>query len=220
MLIAPSILSADFARLGEEIEAVESAGADYIHIDVMDGQFVPNITIGPVVINSIREYTKIPFDVHLMINNPEFYVKDFAQAGADIITVHAEATNHLHRLIQQIKDLNKMAGVSLNPATPISAIENVLDDVDLVLIMSVNPGFGGQKFIENSLMKIKNLKKILLEKGLKTLIEVDGGVMDKNIGLISDAGCDIAVAGSYVFGSSDYSSKIKSLKCSISSLRV
>lgn len=220
MLIAPSILSADFARLGEEIEAVGSAGADYIHIDVMDGQFVPNITIGPVVINSIREYTKIPFDVHLMINYPEIYVKNFAQAGADIITVHAEATNHLHRLIQQIKALNKMAGVSLNPATPISAIENVLDDVDLVLIMSVNPGFGGQKFIENSLIKIKNLKKILLEKGLKTLIEVDGGVTDKNIGLISNAGCDIAVAGSYVFGSSDYSSRIKSLKCSISSLRV
>lgn len=216
MLIAPSILSADFARLGEEIEAIGSAGADYIHIDVMDGQFVPNITIGPVVISSIRGYTKIPFDVHLMINSPEMYVKNFAQAGADIITVHAEATNHLHRLIQQIKDLNKMAGVSLNPATPISAIENILEDVDLVLIMSVNPGFGGQKFIENSLMKIKNLKKILLEKGLKTLIEVDGGVNDKNIRLISDAGCDIAVAGSYIFGSSDYSSRIKSLKCSIS----
>lgn len=212
MLIAPSILSADFGKLREEIKALESAGADYIHIDVMDGQFVPNITIGPVVINSIREYTKIPFDVHLMINNPEFYVKDFAQAGADIITVHVEATHHLHRLIQQIKNLNKMAGVSLNPATPISAIENVLEDVDLVLIMSVNPGFGGQKFIENSLMKIKNLKKILLEKGLKTLIEVDGGVTDKNIGLISDAGCDIAVAGSYVFGSSDYSSRIRILK--------
>ena len=212
MLIAPSILSADFAKLGEEIKSVEKAGADYIHIDVMDGQFVPNITIGPVVINSVRSYTDLPFDVHLMINTPELYVKEFAEAGADIITIHAEATNHLHRLIYQIKDLNKMAGVSLNPATPISAIENVLEDLDLVLIMSVNPGFGGQRFIESSVTKIKSLKKILQEKGLKTLIEVDGGVTDKNIRLIGEAGCDIAVAGSYIFGSRDYASRINSLK--------
>lgn len=212
MLVAPSILSADFARLGDEIKKIEDAGADYVHIDVMDGQFVPNITIGPVVIKSLRSCTNLPFDVHLMINAPEMYVKDFADAGADIITVHTEATNHLHRLVYQIRDLNKLAGVSLNPATPLSSIENVIEDVDLILVMSVNPGFGGQKFIQNSLKKIKELRCMIANSGSNALIEVDGGVTDKNIGSIKDAGCDIAVAGSYIFGNPDYSSRIRSLK--------
>jgi ribulose-phosphate 3-epimerase len=211
MLVSPSILSADFARLGEEVIAIDKAGADYIHIDVMDGQFVPNITVGPLVVGAIRKFTVKPFDVHLMIKNPENYVKEFADAGSDIITVHAEATNHLHRLIYQIKDLGKMAGVSLNPATPVSAIEEIASDIDLVLVMSVNPGFGGQKFIESSIEKVKKVKELTLRKNSKALIEVDGGVNNKNAPHLKGAGCDIVVAGSYIF-SGDYKEKIESLK--------
>jgi ribulose-phosphate 3-epimerase len=211
MLVSPSILSADFAKLGEEVVAIDKAGADYIHIDVMDGQFVPNITIGPIVVKAIRNLTKKPFDVHLMIKNPENYVKEFADAGSDIITVHAEASNHLHRLIYQIKDLGKMAGVSINPATPINTIEEIITDVDLVLVMSVNPGFGGQKFIANCLDKVRRVKDLILSKNSNALIEVDGGVNDKNAPHLKGAGCDIVVAGSYIF-SGDYKEKIESLK--------
>jgi ribulose-phosphate 3-epimerase len=211
MLVSPSILSADFARLGEEVIAIDKAGADYIHIDVMDGQFVPNITVGPLVVGAIRKFTVKPFDVHLMIKNPENYVKEFADAGSDIITVHAEATNHLHRLIYQIKDLGKMAGVSLNPATSVSALEEIIADIDLVLVMSVNPGFGGQKFIQSSIEKVKKVKELILRKNSKALVEVDGGVNDKNVALLKAAGCDIVVAGSYVF-KGDYRQRIESLK--------
>jgi len=210
--IAPSILSADFCRLGEEIKAVEAAGADYIHIDVMDGHFVPNITIGPLVVEAVRKITRLPLDVHLMIENPDRYIADFAAAGADIIVVHAEASIHLHRSIQLIKSLGKKAGVSLNPATPLNFLEYVLADLDLVLLMTVNPGFGGQSFIEESLPKIKALRAMLDKRGLEAELEVDGGVKIDNIARISHAGADVFVAGSAVFGSSDYASTIKALK--------
>lgn len=212
MIIAPSILSADFSRLGEEIKLVEEAGADWIHIDVMDGRFVPNITIGPVVVKSIRKVTKLPFDVHLMIVEPEKYIEDFVKAGADIVTVHAEATNHLHRLVENIKMLGVKAGVSINPATSLSTIEEILPFIDMVLVMSVNPGFGGQKFIETSLQKIRRLKEMINNVGRDILIEVDGGVNDSNAKLLRDAGCDVLVAGSYIFGSDNYKEKIDSLK--------
>lgn len=210
--IAPSILSADFCRLGEEIKAVEAAGADYIHIDVMDGHFVPNITIGPLVVDAIRKITSLPLDVHLMIENPERYIPDFAAAGADIIVVHAEASIHLHRSIQLIKSLGKKAGVSLNPATPLNYLEYVLADLDLVLLMTVNPGFGGQSFIEESIPKIKALRAMLDKRGLEAELEVDGGVKTDNIARISHAGADVFVAGSAVFGSGDYLATIKALK--------
>jgi ribulose-phosphate 3-epimerase len=210
--IAPSILSADFCRLGEEIKAVEAAGADYIHVDVMDGHFVPNITIGPLIVDAVRKITRLPLDVHLMIENPDRYIPDFAAAGADIIVVHAEASIHLHRSIQLIKSLGKKAGVSLNPATPLNYLEYVLADLDLVLLMTVNPGFGGQSFIEESLPKIKALRAMLDKRGLEAELEVDGGVKVDNIARISHAGADVFVAGSAVFGSSDYVSTIKALK--------
>jgi len=210
--IAPSILSADFCRLGEEIKAVEAAGADYIHIDVMDGHFVPNITIGPLVVDAIRKITRLPLDVHLMIENPDRYIPDFAAAGADIIVVHAEASVHLHRSIQLIKSLGKKAGVSLNPATPLNYLEYVLADLDLVLLMTVNPGFGGQSFIEEAVPKIKALRAMLDKRGLEAELEVDGGVKVDNIARISHAGADVFVAGSAVFGSSNYLSTIKALK--------
>lgn len=210
--IAPSILSADFSRLGEEIKAVEAAGADYIHIDVMDGHFVPNITIGPLVVAAARKITTLPLDVHLMIENPDRYIPDFAAAGADIIVVHAEASVHLHRSIQLIKSLGKKAGVSLNPATPLNYLEYVLADLDLVLLMTVNPGFGGQSFIEEAIPKIKALRAMLDKRGLEAELEVDGGVKTDNIARISHAGADVFVAGSAVFGSSDYSSTIAALK--------
>ena len=210
--IAPSILSADFSRLGEEIKAVEAAGADYIHIDVMDGHFVPNITIGPLVVAAARKITTLPLDVHLMIENPDRYIPDFAAAGADIIVVHAEASVHLHRSIQLIKSLGKRAGVSLNPATPLNYLEYVLADLDLVLLMTVNPGFGGQSFIEEAIPKIKALRAMLDKRGLEAELEVDGGVKTDNIARISHAGADVFVAGSAVFGSSDYSSTIAALK--------
>jgi ribulose-phosphate 3-epimerase len=210
--IAPSILSADFSRLGDEIRAVEEAGADYIHVDVMDGQFVPNITIGPLVVEAARKVTKLPLDVHLMIVDPDRYIPDFAAAGADIIVFHAEATFHVHRTIQLIKSLGKKAGVSLNPATPLHCLDYVLEDLDLVLLMTVNPGFGGQTFIDACLPKIHALRGILDKRGLETELEVDGGIKISNVASISHAGADVFVAGSAVFGSSDYSATIDEMK--------
>jgi ribulose-phosphate 3-epimerase len=216
-IIAPSILSADSSRLSEEIAAVEKAGADWIHIDVMDGHFVPNITLGPAIISTLRKTTKLPFDVHLMIENPERYIESFSQAGSDIITVHVEAANHLHRTIDIIKKAGKKAGVSLNPATPLMQIEEILPDIDLLLIMSVNPGFGGQQFIKTTLPKIARAKKMLEVLPHKVLLEVDGGVNLKNIGNISQAGADVIVAGAAVFGSNDYQKTIASLKIAANS---
>lgn len=202
--IAPSILSADFMRLGEEIKAAEAAGADMLHIDIMDGHFVPNITIGQSVVESIRKITTLSLDVHLMIEEPDRYLRDFIKAGADILTVHLEASAHLHRTVQWIKESGIKAGVSLNPATPIWSLDHILSDVDLVLLMTVNPGFGGQGFIPQMIDKIKTLKKILVEKGLATLIEIDGGVKVDNAREIADAGADILVIGSAFFNSEDY----------------
>lgn len=210
--IAPSILSADFSRLGDEVRAVATAGADYIHVDVMDGHFVPNITIGPPVVEAVRKVTDLPLDVHLMIETPDRYIPDFAKAGADIIVVHAEATVHLHRTIQLIKSLGKKAGVSLNPATPLSVLEYVLDELDLVLLMTVNPGFGGQSFIEACLPKIQALRAMLDRRGCDAELEVDGGVKIDNIDRIAHAGANVFVAGSAVFGSQDYEETIKELK--------
>ncbi|MBI5484389.1 MAG: ribulose-phosphate 3-epimerase [Deltaproteobacteria bacterium] len=210
--IAPSILSADFSRLGDEIRAVEAAGADYIHIDVMDGHFVPNITIGPLVVAAARKVTTLPLDVHLMIENPDLYIADFAEAGADIIVVHAEAVNHLHRTVQLIKSLGKKAGVSLNPATPLTVLDYILEDIDLVLLMTVNPGFGGQSFIEACLPKIHSLRAMLDRRGCEAELEVDGGVKASNIAGISHAGADVFVAGSAVFGSGDYAKTIAEMK--------
>ncbi|MEK7850448.1 MAG: ribulose-phosphate 3-epimerase, partial [Deltaproteobacteria bacterium] len=207
-----SILSADFSRLGEEIRAVEEAGADYIHVDVMDGHFVPNITIGPLVVAAIRKVTKLPLDVHLMISEPDRYICDFAKAGSDIITVHAEATVHLHRTVNFIKEQGKRAGVSLNPSTPLCLLDNILEDVDLVLLMTVNPGFGGQKFIKTMLPKIAEMRKVLDKKGLKAELMVDGGVSLDNIADISKAGADAFVAGSAVFGSKDYKKTIEEMR--------
>ncbi len=219
-MIAPSILSADFSRLGDEIAAVEAAGADWIHIDVMDGHFVPNITIGPVLVASIRKTTRLPFDVHLMIENPERYVDDFAKAGADWITIHAEATAHLHRTIGLIREKGLKAGVSLNPATPLVQIEPILPDIDLLLIMTVNPGFGGQKFIERMLPKIAAARRMIREIAPEVLLEVDGGVTLKNIRTIADAGADVLVAGSAVFGSGDYPTTIAAMKSLLSASTV
>ncbi len=210
--IAPSILSADFSRLGDEVRAVAAAGADYIHVDVMDGRFVPNITIGPLVVEAVRRVTDLPLDVHLMIAEPDRYIADFAAAGSDIIVVHAEATDHLHRTVQLIKSLGKKAGVSLNPATPLNCLEYILDDLDLVLLMTVNPGFGGQSFIDACLPKIHALRAMLDKRGLETELEVDGGVKPANIAAISHAGADVFVAGSAVFGSADYAATIGELK--------
>ncbi len=210
--IAPSILSADFSRLGDEVRAVAAAGADYIHVDVMDGQFVPNITIGPLVVEAVRRVTPLPLDVHLMIADPDRYIPDFAAAGADIIVAHAEACTHLHRTVQLIRSLGKRAGVSLNPATPLNCLEYVLGELDLVLLMTVNPGFGGQSFIEACIPKIQALRGMLDKRGLETELEVDGGVKTDNIARISHAGADVFVAGSAVFGSPDYATTIAELK--------
>jgi ribulose-phosphate 3-epimerase len=211
--VAPSILSADFARLGEEIRAVQAAGADLIHVDVMDGHFVPNITIGPLIVEAARRSTDLPLDVHLMITNPERYIADFAKAGANTITVHVEAALHLNRLIQSIKEHRGVkAGVSLNPATPLSSLDYILPDLDMVLIMSVNPGFGGQSFIPSALDKIRQLRKRIDEQKLKIEIEVDGGVKSENAARIADAGADILVAGSAVFGSKDYHAAIRGMR--------
>jgi ribulose-phosphate 3-epimerase len=210
--IAPSILSADFSRLGDEIRAVEAAGADYIHIDVMDGHFVPNITIGPLIVEAARRVTSLPLDVHLMIENPDRYIPDFAAAGADIIVVHAEAVHHLHRTVQLIKSLGKKAGVSLNPATPLNVLDYVIADLDLVLLMTVNPGFGGQSFIEACLPKIQALRAMLDRRGGEAELEVDGGVKASNIARIAHTGADVFVAGSAVFGSPDYAATIAEMK--------
>ena len=198
--VAPSILSADFSKLGEEIIKIDQAGADMIHIDVMDGHFVPNLTLGAPIVKALRTVTKLPFDVHLMINNPENLIDDFIAAGADIITIHIEAANHLHRLVQKVKSSGVKVAVSLNPATPLNTLEEILPELDMVLLMSVNPGFGGQSFIPNALVKIKKLKQLLQERGLEHIeIEIDGGVKLSNIQEVAEAGADIIVSGSGIF---------------------
>ena len=210
--IAPSILSADFTRLGEEIKDVEKAGADYIHIDVMDGHFVPNITIGPMIVKAARRVTDLPLDVHLMISDPDYFIEDFAEAGASIITVHAETLKHLHRTIQLIRDKGVRPGVVLNPATPLCAVEYVLDQLDTVLLMTVNPGFEAQKFIPEVIPKIRRLRKMVNDLNLNLEIEVDGGIDPEIIGRVSSAGADVFVAGSAIFYSKDYKETIRLMR--------
>ena len=215
--ISPSILSADFSKLGEEIKAVEEAGADYIHVDVMDGHFVPNITIGPLIVEAAKKATSLPLDVHLMIEKPERYISDFVNAGSDIVTIHAEASVHLHSTVASIKKLGAKAGIAINPSTPVSVLDCIIEDLDLVLIMSVNPGFGGQSFIESALGKISQVRNILEEKNLDGVeIEVDGGVKIDNIERVSAAGADAFVAGSAVFGSDNYRKTIEEMRRRIS----
>lgn len=208
--IAPSILSADFARLGEEIKAVEAAGCDYIHVDVMDGHFVPNLTLGPPVIKSIRKVTDLPLDVHLMINPAQPHLEAYAAAGADIITVHVEADAHLDRSLQMIRGFGKRAGVTLNPATPASTLRHVIDQVDLILVMSVNPGFGGQSFIRSQLDKIREIKDMIGDRDIE--LEVDGGINAETAGEVIAAGANVLVAGSAVFNSGDYAANIEKLR--------
>ncbi|PIR00443.1 MAG: ribulose-phosphate 3-epimerase [Nitrospinae bacterium CG11_big_fil_rev_8_21_14_0_20_45_15] len=210
--IAPSILAADFSRLGDEIKAVEDAGADWIHVDVMDGRFVPNITIGPVVVESIRKVTKLPLDVHLMIEDADRYIKDFADAGADFLTVHVEACRHLNRTIQLIKENGARAGVVLNPATSLSSLEEILHDVDLILLMSVNPGFGGQQFIPSLEDKILNMREIMNQYEQDFDLEVDGGIKASNAGAVKKAGANVLVAGSAIFNSKNYEKAIAALR--------
>jgi ribulose-phosphate 3-epimerase len=211
-MIAPSILSADFSRLGEEVRAVEAAGADVIHVDVMDGHFVPNITIGPLVVKAVRAVTSLPVDVHLMIAHPDRYLQDFIDAGADWVTVHVEACVHLHRTLTYIRSKGKKAGAVLNPATSLSTLEYVLEEVDLVMLMSVNPGFGGQSFIESTLAKTARLRQMLDAVNPSAGIEIDGGVSPATIGRIASAGANIFVAGSAIYGQNDYQSVIRAMK--------
>lgn len=210
--LSPSILSADFSNLERDIKIVENGGADYIHIDVMDGHFVPNITIGPDVVKSLRKVTELTFDVHLMIENPEDYIEDFYNAGADIITVHQEASIHLHRTIQKIKSFGLKAGVSLNPATPVSLLKDILRDVDMVLIMSVNPGFGGQSLIKNVKYKLEELKHMIEEQGLSIDIEIDGGVTADNLGEVLSWGANVIVAGSAIYRAKDVEAETRKFK--------
>ncbi len=211
-LIAPSILSCDFGRLAEEVKAVEAAGADWIHVDVMDGRFVPNITLGPVIVEAVRKATRLPVDVHLMIVEPEKYIEAFAKAGADVLTVHVEASPHLHRTLQQIRQAGAKPAVVLNPGTPVSSVEEVLGDVDMVLVMSVNPGFGGQKFIPGAVDKIRRLRKMIDERGLKVDIEVDGGINPTTAREVVAAGANILVAGNAVYGAKDYAEAIRAIR--------
>lgn len=213
--IAPSILSADFANLQKDIQDVEQGGADYIHIDVMDGHFVPNITIGPLVVEAIRPITKLPLDVHLMIENPDTYIPAFAKAGADIISVHVEACRHLHRTVQLIKAEGVKAGVVINPATPVESIVPILNEVDLVLLMTVNPGFGGQAFIKDVLPKISQVRSLITERGLSVEVEVDGGVNPETAALCVDAGADVLVAGSAIYQQTDRKKAISSIRGSL-----
>ncbi len=210
--IAPSILAADFSKLAEEVKCVDSLGADYIHIDVMDGHFVPNITLGPGIVKCLRPHTNLPFDVHLMIENPDQYIKEFKDAGADIITVHVEACRHLHRTLQLIKQYDMQCGVVLNPHTPLEMIKHVLHDVDWILIMSVNPGFGGQAFIPDALSKVATLNQWRQEQNLSYIIEVDGGVNEETARLCETAGADVVVAGSAVFNAADRALAIQKIK--------
>jgi ribulose-phosphate 3-epimerase len=216
--IAPSILSADFTKLGEEIKAVEEGGADYIHIDVMDGHFVPNITIGPLIVESANKVTELPLDVHLMISEPYRYIKDFISAGANIISVHQEVCTHLHRTVEYIRELGASPAVALNPSTPISTLDHILEYVDMILIMTVNPGFGGQELIESVIGKIVKMKRIIDERRLNIEIEVDGGIKVNNIKKPFKAGADIFVSGSGIFGSSNYKRTIQMMKREIGCL--
>ena len=215
--IAPSILSADFARLADEIAKVEAAGADMIHVDVMDGHFVPNFTIGPPIVKAIRKVTKLPLDVHLMMTNPDEFIPEFIKAGSNYLTVHVETCPHLHRTVQSIKEEGVKAGVTLNPATPLASIEEILPEVDLLLIMSVNPGFGGQSFIPSVLEKLRRARKMIDGRGLKVELEVDGGVKPDNMTELSRAGADIFVSGSAIFGSGDYKGTIQKMRKAIGS---
>ncbi len=214
-IIAPSILSADFSKLGTELEAIENAGADWVHIDVMDGQFVPNITYGPIIVEACKRSCNMILDVHLMIEKPDLIIPEFAKAGADYISVHQEACTHLHRSLQLIKSFDVKAGVALNPATPLSTIEYVIDQLDFVLIMSVNPGFGGQKFIQSSIEKIKSLSELLKKHGSQAIIQVDGGVNLETINTVSSAGASSFVAGSAIFNTPDYTETISALRQNI-----